>query len=69
MSRKATHYLKCYKYIGNNQKKLTFHECYIISFCEKNKMMRVFITKSNGCGEGKMRYVKKENLIEMFINL
>ena len=69
MDKIATHYLKCYQHVGNNKKKLIFHECYIIAFCEKNNMMRVFITKSNGCGEGKMRYAKKENLIEMYENI
>jgi hypothetical protein len=64
----ATHYIECFEYVGSHEKRRIFEECIFIEIAKSGKA-KVKIVKGLRGGEGNIRYVNKDRLIEMYVKI
>ncbi|MFA5299616.1 MAG: hypothetical protein WC389_15615 [Lutibacter sp.] len=62
----ATHYIECFENVGKKEKRRVFEECIFIEMA-KNKKAKVKVLKGLRGGDGNIRYVDKDRLIDMYV--
>lgn len=64
----ATHYVECFENAGKGKKKRYFDQCIYLETIADGRIKIQVINGKKG-GKHNVRYVDKERLIEMYVNI